>query len=252
MGNVQSSTISQAITLLNQSITNVIQTNTTNTSSFNNTRTTLTVILNGVKNCDFVANQSTKSSTTLNSLAQYQSLDSVKTLMKASLDQTVEALQKSQNEFLSTTFSKQKADIDIKDQLSNIIDNNVTNSNIVNIVSSASSIADGKYEIYNYDCSEKGSINLSQEAILNSFVSTVSDSIQKALMDNDQISNAVTKIQQQQEAENKGIGDAIMKALSGLGFAFAGVFLLVIAVVIVFKMTGSGGSKKSHGFSIRF
>ena len=113
-----------------------------------------------------------------------------------------------------------------------------------------SSINTGTYEFGSVDCTEGGSIDITQQGIVNSFTNAVSGVIQSALMENQQINAAITKLENDQKSKNTGIGDAILKALSGFGMVLIAIPLLIIAAIIVMKMMSGGKKPNKNNFKI--
>lgn len=239
MGSNQSSSVSQAVQVLNQNIMKVVQRNGTNTSSYTSGSNQLQIQIGNLENCTVNADQSITMDTVTQSLTQYTTDSSIKALMQSSLDDTVTSLQKSQNDFLATTFGNQTSNVNIQSQLKNILNTNLSQDNINSIISNTSAINTRQFTLNNCDNS---TINLGQNIVVRSFVSSVSDAIQQALTQDTQVNSAIEKLEAEQAAANKGIGDAIEKALSGLGMALIGGALLLIVVVIVAMYMMKGGS----------
>lgn len=243
MGSNQSSTVKQAIELLNKSLLSVIKTNSTNTSSYKNLSNIITLNFGTIENCNVNIVQNINATDTIKSLAQYNDTQSIKTLMTSALDQTVEALQKAQNSFLATAFNNQETDFEIKDTLNNIIDNSITDNNISTILSTIDTLNKGEINVKKYICTGNQTLTYTADTFVKSFADNVMSVMENLLMNNEQIQSAVTKLKQEQESKNTGIGEALAKILSSMWGLLLIIPIVIIAIVLLWKMVGGKSGK---------
>lgn len=236
MGANQSSSIRSVTDILNKNITNVLSEQTTNVSGRMSNVNRITVEIGKLKGCKFQAVQTIAGDQKIRAIASMQSAADLANVMKNALDKTVDSDQTSVNGFLSTAFSNQTDAQDIKTQLHNIVENNITSVNTSNIIAESNNLNKGVYKIGEAECTPgQGSIDISQDSIVAQYVESLGKLTGEVLSKDQRVASAVEKLSASQKSKNAGFSEFV-KSLTGPWMIL--ILGLLIAVFLFFKFGG--------------
>lgn len=241
MGANQSSDVNNCLNSLNESINTVITKQSQTTEAQNTIVQEINVQLGSIDNCDIIETQRIKANSSIQAIATFNSTSNIDTMMQASLSSALTSAQKSVNGFMSLAFSNQNSSASNNENITNIVKNNVTNDNKQSLISFATKLQAGNVQA---GSCLNGVIDVSQDAIVKTYVSAVSSTITAALLKNKEIAAAVAKTAVSQSSHNEGIA-SFFKAW---GMVMIGVVIAIILLIILLpKLLGGGSSSQPPG-----
>lgn len=241
MGANQSSTVKTFVSSLNENITNEVNNQIQTTEVTNSTIQQVNVQLASIDNCDIIVKQKVVADDRIKAIATFKDTTTVSNKMQAALDSAVKAQQTSVNGFLSLAFANQNSKVNTNESLQNIFMTNITNNNIQALVDFATNLQQGNVQA---GSCLNGVIDVSQDAVVNSYVSMMSTTITNALLKNQQIAKEVAKTSVSQSSHNEGIA-SFFKAW---GMVMIGVVIAIILLIILLpKLLGGGSSSQPPG-----
>lgn len=272
------------LSVLNKSVTNILKTSSNvSTSTIQGTQTArIEVDAGGVMKCTsgsgIIQNQ-TGSMSVVTKVTD-ESTNQMKNLLLTELDQDMQILQDVTKELGGGSVAGEEEVINesnLKNELKNIIENNVTTENLNDIINSIVFDQDGTIHIKGY---YEGPCNIDQTQLIELQATTILSNIQKAMTESEVVTKAITKIKQEQKVELKGLADlvdSVGEAVSSMINAAFGPIIIIGIVVVVFLLgggtlatssdtqmvkgpdgalrpvsTGGGGKKKLFGFLFIF
>jgi hypothetical protein len=229
MGSNQSSTVKQTTEILNKSITNIVNKNTVSASA-KNTNTNSFEIITGprsdIQNCSLKLGQKINASQQLKVMAKVSSTNELKTMLKSAVDNATSQNNSATNGFLSTAFNNQKSNTEINNILKNEIENNITNDNLTECNGIIDNINNGRLEINGkWDCGTQGPIVVNQELVSAQVVECFANAAQEAIMQNQNIADAVNKSSQENISKNAGAAELVS--------AFLGPYAMIIIAIVI-------------------
>jgi hypothetical protein len=247
MGASQSSSVTQVNDILNESITEIVNQNTTSASA-RNTNVNSFTLKNGptgkIINCNFNLGQKINATQAVKVMAKITSTQELANTLNSAVDTAMEKNQESVNGFLSTAFTNQESTTDIKNILKNTIQNNITNTNLTECNAILDNANNGLIENDGLiDCSEGGQINNPQEIISDQLVMCFSEALTEALLKNENISKAKTTLEESQTSKNTGLDGVISAIFSMWGIIGIVVIVVVIGVILYFANTAKAVAK---------
>ena len=237
MGGNQSSDIKSITSILSQQTTNIMTKNGQNASSDLKVVQSIKVSVGGnLINCGFNTTQTINATQTLLSVVTLQSSSDITATMTAAVQNTMASSQSAIQSFLATAFSNQQSSQDIENRMSQIITNNVSTSNITEILNRIDILQKGEFVFKgNIDCKGQD-MNLNQDSIVTQFTSMIVNATTDALMKDTTISDAVNKLTNDQSIVQKGVAEAI----TAFGLAIFLPLLIIGGVVVLPKLLDFG------------
>lgn len=250
MGNVESlSKITNSV--MNESVTNILQRNSVNIST--NIQSGQTAKFNVVgSNVECTDNQPLITQTLSANISMVdqvtsQTSNELKTLFQQAADSTSDQFQKVIQELGGGIGIEQSQQQNISNNIKNVIDTTVTQENLTDVARTVSVTQDGNVNIVgsNY----RGPCAVSQNLALSMQASAIIGMLMKNVAENQAITDIINTASQKQTAELKGlsdivasIGDAVAKiAISSM----APIIALAVGALIVLPVLGGGfGGKK--------
>ncbi len=248
MGSNQSSSLKQTTEVLNKSVTNVVNRNIVKAGAANsniNSFEFTTGPRSDVKNCSINIGQKINASQKVKVMSQVQSLTELKSMLKSAVDNAASQSNESTSGFLATAFGNQKSDTEITNILKNEIEQNITTENLTECNGLIDNINKGKLEFNGkWDCGQQGQIKIDQDLVSNQVVECFSDALQQAIMQNENIADAVNKATQEQKSKQGGIAEAISAVMGPYAMIIIAIVIaMVIAIPLLLFAFKSGGGK---------
>jgi hypothetical protein len=238
MGSNQSSTMTSITNILLEETVNVMTKNSQSASSDLKLVQTINVEFRGnLKNCGMNSTQSINATQDLKAVVSLQTTSDIQATMSAAIQNTMASAQASVQSFLATAFANQQSKQTIENTIKEAITTNVTTENITAIMATINALQKGTFIYWaNVDCGHD-QLNITQTMIINQVASMIVESATSAMLKVSQISDAVTKIENDQKSTQKGIAEAI----SAFGLAILLPLLIIGGVLMLPKLLSSGG-----------
>jgi hypothetical protein len=248
MGANQSSSVSSAVSVLQKSITNVVNTQSQSTSAQQSNVSNLSVKMVGasIKNCTFNFSQSIVADQRIKAVSTFNSQAALSNIINSAIGNAIAQNNSSVNGFLSTAFSNQNQQVNMTTTIQNIVENNINQQNLQNILAFVNNLNNNSVDLSysTWDCSKQRTngvaLDSSQSMVVSQFVDSLTGLITEALMQNQQIASAVTKVSQVNTSRNTGVSELIT--------ALTGPFAIIVIGAIAFFLLG-GGKIVSGGIS---
>lgn len=243
MGSNQSSQIKQTTEILNKSVSNVVNTNIVRAGASNSNVNSFEFINEGkVTNCNLRIGQNIKAAQKVKVMARVSNLTDMKTMLKAAVDNSTSQNNEATSGFLSTAFSNQKSDTEINSILKNEIENNITNENLTECNSIIDNINKGVYlNKGEFDCGKTGGeIKIDQGVLSEQVVECFSTALQEAVMQNQNIADAVNKAEQVQKAKQGGVAEAISAVMGPYAMIVIAIVMVVAIPLLIFAFKSGG------------
>lgn len=228
-----------ANSILNESVTNILQRNEANsTFSIQAGQSANLVIKNSTVNCTdnpstpLIQQTMTGEITIATSITQ-QSTSDIKTLFDNASDSNSEQFQKVLSETLGGIGTTTEQNTDISNAIKNVIKTNVTQENLTSIVQNFSFNQAGNVEIINTQYT--GPCSFNQNLALHLQASSIIGNVVSAIANNQTVNEVVSKVTQKQEVELKGLADIVRS----VGDAVSSVFASLTAPMIIAIIAGA-------------
>jgi len=249
MGANQSAQLKQTTEVLNKSVTNIVNTNTTkaNATQSNTNRYSIELGEGSELNCKEInLNQKIQSDQKLKVQAKISNVSDLKTMLKSAVDNATQQNNASANGFLTTAFNNQKSNTEINNILKNEIENNITTENLTECNAVIDNLNEGKLTLKKNAKINCDVFRSPQEIATNQLVECYADAIQQALMQNENIASAVNKSTQSNKSENKGAAELVNAVMGPYAMIIIAVIVaLVIFIPLIIFAFKSGGSSES-------
>jgi len=244
MGSSQSTNIKNTMDIVNQNMTSIMNSNKNNTTQIATAENEF-IINNAGGNfsCEEInLGQRITADVKLGGFANSVNSADVANAMKSAVEQAAKSSQESVQSFLSTTFGKQKTNVETQAQLKNIVEQSITNETFNECVQNFKGLNKGVINnTGNFVCKK---LNAPQDIAIDMLAQCSTDALAETLLKNDQIAQGVQKSEAEQVVENKGIGEAISGILSGYGMILIGVALVILVVIgVIIYIVSKGGGK---------
>lgn len=176
----------------------------------------------------------------------------IKNAMESDLDTKLEQFQSTSAEMGSTlgSYINQENETSIKNEITNIIESNVTTEKVNEILNQVQFNQDGSIEIAGY---YEGPCTIDQTQTINFQAANIISNLAKAISDNETISSAITDVKQSQELELTGLATlvtSIGEAIADVATAAMGPLIIIAVAGLIFLMMGgklagsaTGGAK---------
>jgi hypothetical protein len=256
--------------VLNQTVTNILQRNETNITTFVSADQNVKILIGPQADVECtdsgnLVTQSITGNVVITDSVTTNTAGALQNLFQSSFAIDGEVAQKMKSELGGSflTFTDTEQEVNLSSAVKNIITNNVTQENINDIIrqftfnQGATITILGKF---------KGPCAVSQNIVLSIQASAIVDNITKSIITNEVVNDLVTKIAASQAVEIQGLstivdsfGKAIAGIISAVSLSFAIPF--VIVGIVIFIMIGgvskigksdSKGSKWGRGVLIGF
>lgn len=248
MGSNQSSQLKQTTEILNKSVTNVVNTNIVKANAANSNVNSYEFINEGdIKNCSYRLGQKINASQKVKVMTKVSNLTDMKTMLKSAVDNATSQNNEATSGFLSTAFNNQKSNTEINNILKNEIENNITTENLTECNGVIDNLNKGIYvNKGKWDCGQQGEIRIDQDIVSNQVVECFSEALQQALMQNENIADAVNKSTQSNTSKIGGISEAISAVLGPYAMIIIAIIIaMVIAIpLLLFAFKSGGGELK--------
>jgi hypothetical protein len=263
MGANTSSTSSLANSILNESVTNILQRNETNsTFSVQAGQSVNFVIKNSTVTCTDspttpLIQQTMTGEITIATSVTQQATSDIKTLFNNVADANSSQFQKLISETLGGIGTTTEQNTLISNAAKNVINTSVTQENLTSIVQNFSFTQSGNVEIS--DTTYSGPCSFNQNLALHLQASSIIGNIMQAIATNETVNELVAVSSQTQEVQLKGlsdiissIGNAVSSILTSLSAPFiiaviAGAILLLAGVPITIGSLSGGVEKDKDG-----
>lgn len=230
MGNRQSNeSIKKSVTdIINRNIYNSFTKNVNEQNQTCSGRQDIEFI-NGEKgeivNCDTILIQTLGLDCKAQAYFKSQNENKLTSQIKNSLDQSFTSDQKNENpSFTLVPWSDQSSadTMEIQNYIKNVVERNLTTENLNKCLSIAQGAQKGKFVNQGkIDCSEKGSVGITQEMIVKQYAQCSSDIVNKAIVTDSFINDVVTKAATTQSNVTSGYG------------AIIGIIVIAIIIFII-------------------
>jgi hypothetical protein len=249
MGNIQSSTMKSVVDAVNQTTTNVKNTSITDGKSTTLNRNTLSFEVGdkgtlNLNNCPLNIAQKITTDQNLKVLAKFSSATDLQNTLKSIVDQASSGSQKAVNDFLSLGVNAQTSKQDLITNIKNSITNNITNENVTKCNAILDNLNDGKIVVNGTINCKDGKFDIDQSIISNQQVDCISESLFNAALKNQAINDIVQKAENQQSAENKGLGSFLQGIWLYIVIALGAVLLIGVIALVIFFIIRSSSNKK--------
>ena len=225
MGSSQSSQLQTINTLLNQSVTKIVNKTKASANAINTNTNTFTLQIGpgAIVNCanlnlaqSIIASQQVTLNVTI------QDTTDLTNILTGAANDVLSQNNSAVNSFLTTAFSNQSSSTDAQTTIDNLIQTNITNTDVSNcnaILTNANNgtiIVNGKL-----DCTN---LNNPQAIISDQFVQAIVNAGISAILNNSAIANAVTNANQSNSSTNNGIFSL---------FGSSSITYIIIAIIII-------------------
>ncbi len=260
MGSAQSSTIKQTISIVNESMTNLVSKNVTSgkATALNKNSVKLIMRKATVKYCTegIDITQKIDSKQAIKVMTQFTSLSDMKAQMTTALQNTVAQKNQSEQGAMATALSVQNNKSSIDQAIKNKVENNVTNENLTEINAFISNLNEGVLDmsesIIECDRSKGGKVVTVNQGIVNK---QLVDMLSKAAIGNtittDTDSTASAASTSDNTSKQQGMIDAFSNLLKG-PLVVIGIIVVILAILAyVFRGTISKVAEKKFAFGKR-
>ena len=233
---------------------NEITKNSQKISSAGEVSENIEIEVGGNLNCGLVINQTANTSTTSSGNLASSTASSLKNSLKSAMASQVDQSAKEAQGFLSTAYgNKSKTKTTVTDQINNILDNTITQTNLQNIVASSVDVESDKIVVKgDWTCPPSGSV-LNQDIVSSVAAQALMKQVSDAIDDNTVINNVVNKVEQAADQENTGpiqeFGKAISDALGKMMLPFlssGAVACVVCAGGVALLLSPAGQKAATH------
>ena len=256
MGPTQSSTIKACMDIVNKNMLSIVNSKQVNAGAYQYNKNSIDVKISGSIDCpEVVLSQTINGTQNIKVFSKFESTNDLAQTVKQALDQSFKSDQKAINDFLSVGFQSQKNDTELLTSIKNVIDTNIKNEDITSCNAIQDNLNLQKLDITgNIKCDL---LKIPQDLVATQQAECISQTAFGILMRSELISDAVTKVDNTQFAENKGITD-FLKNLIGPLIIIGIIIVLVIIAKNVFTKSpqpymgggyGAGYSSMSSGRS---
>lgn len=229
---------------------NEITTNSEKISSAGSVSENIDIEVGGNLNCGLMITQTANTSTTSSGKLMSNTASSLNASLKSAMASQVDQAASSAQGFLSTAFGdKVKTKATVTEQINNILDNTITQTNLQNIVASSVDVEKDKIVVKgDWTCPPAGSV-LNQDIVSSVTAQALMNQVSSAIDDNAVINNVVNKVKQAASQEDTGpiqeVGKAISDAMGKmiLPFLSSGAVACVVCAGGVALLLSPAGQK---------
>ena len=244
MGNIQSNDVSTSVQLLNEAMTNLVNTNTTSASATTISAQSMKVKFIGgsVNNCTINIDQTANISQNTKVMSTFNETSDLVTALTTAATDKINQASGSDIGALALSLNCQENSISVKDSVTNLIKTNITNDNKTFLNDFLKSIQDldVSFTNENIDCGGK-SLTISQGMISHQISRLLTNMIvaDKVTGTSDASTDAETI--QSLKSKQEGLGSLIIMIVLIIG---AVIFFPVIAPLIMSKFAGNNKALK--------
>lgn len=251
MGNSQSDTIKMVTNSLSQSVQNIVSNTQVSSSTKVTTAQSIKFTADNLEGCtlDFrqqiAVNSKTIQTSSFNTKESIQSL--IDTSMKDAGSQNQDAI----NGALPTGVNNQSNSQEYIKNITDIVNNNISTTEITNLANNVTSLQQGTFNIGN--CT-KSTIDLDQNTVILVFSDQVATMITNVLSTSTDLISAITDATQKQTAANKGILDVLTDMLGQIGKMLIPLAVILVVGLIIYylykksqKNQGEAGGENEAG-----
>jgi len=250
MGNVQSSKSSKTIVndMINKntfnSFTKNVNSQNSNCSGFQDIQVNFgpgSVI----NNCDIISSQNLKLDCKVQGYFKNQNEQQLKTDLQNSLNNSLDSKQSNENpSFTLVPLSMQNSTdmMNVQNYIKNIVEKNLTTENLNSCVAIAKGVQNQTFNFMGtYTCGPNGSINFSQDMLIDQYAKCGSDIINKTINNDSYLNSLETKASSEQSNLTSGYGAVI--------FLIVVLVIALIVAYIIFKRSPAGMAQSASSAS---
>jgi len=262
MGNSQSSSLRSLYKSFNQNLTEIVNSASTaaNANQVNQNIINFKVGAGSTfNNCPPLASyQRIDASQTLRTISKFQNATELKTILSNAVNQTASNSQEAVNDFLSLGFNSNRNSTTLVQDITNIINTKINNSNALTCNVWVDNINTGNFELgenITYNCSAEANTNpkqFYQEIFSTQMADCISNTFINLLKADETINSAIQNIENKQKAENKGLSALFGSLLGPLIVIAVIIVLVIIAKTVLSKKSGGASASVGAGVSTSF
>lgn len=248
MGNSNSSTINNMVSVVNQATTDIVNRSVTsgNASSLN-IQTFKFTNTGNLKGCDFNYSGTINSDQKLTVSSVFNSASEVQNTLETMVDQIAESNQKAVADFLALAVNVNQSKQSLTSSIKNDIKTKITNENITNCQAFVQNLQKG--DIVNtgtWECGPSGKIEINQTILNKQIAECLSQTFFNTIASNTIVNDISQAATNDQSGETKG-PLAWLESLGKTGIIVAGVIggIILLIIVVVLLRWLFGGSQKN-------
>ena len=224
MGSGQSSISSQTNTLLNETLTNMVNSTTNKTHIQNTNNNSFSLSVGNLEGCDINLTQEIKSSQDVTVNIAVTNVSELQNQVQNALTNAVSNSNKSQQGFAATSLSVQNSEISINNAISNLVKTNISNAtlNALKVI-----LANANKAVIYIDNCKNSKIEVAQDMISSQIVNVISNSLVKNTQSTSAVNTVANTATSTNTSEQKGVSELVDSVGNILGGPFL-IFLLVI------------------------
>ena len=266
MGNSQSSSVQQTVSVVNQSMTTMVTKNTNKASATNRNANSFTIVVGGATllspasqwgpavisppgqlNCSVDISQSIKANQAVKLMAKFTSLADMKSQMTTSLQNSAASQSSSTQGSLAIAMNCQNNSQSINQSIKNIVDTKITNETLNAVNGFLDNANKGKLIVNGVlNCPPgKDKITINQSIVSDQLVTMLTSSLVGNTTSSTSESKAEAKTKQEQSSKQEGVFDGLSKLIDSIGMGFLGPIiacLLCVGVIAYFIFGRSSSS----------
>jgi hypothetical protein len=258
-GNTSKSSVQQVNEFFNQTTNSFVSENSNEVSAANLNTQTIKVTGSKFKNCVVDVTQEIEATTVSTGKMENKSIQDLSTALQNQAKTAIDNAATQGNGFFSTAIANStEAKTDLKNTVTNIIDNTMKSTNVQKVFADARNLQDLDFSHIDMECAPQYRIAGQNDLVINQKLKSavvakgVADNITQALSQVIVDNTADTTVKQKADQKNAGLDDLIGALTSGwamLVFAII-IILIILAMVgpkILAAMKGGGGNGGGNG-----
>jgi len=256
-GNTSKSSVQQVNEFFTQTTNSFVSENSNEVSAANLNTQTISVRGSKFKNCTIDISQEIEATTVSTGKMENKSIQDLSTALQNQAKTAIDNAATQENGFFSTAIANStEAKTDLKNKVTNIIDNTMKSTNIQKVFSDARNLQDLDFSHIDMECAPayriagQNDLEINQKLKSAVVAKGVADNLTQALSQVIVDNTADTTVTQKADQKNAGLDDLVSALTSGWAIlVFAIIMILIILAVVGPKILASmkGGNGNGNG-----
>ena len=254
-GNTSKSSVQQVNEFFNKTTNDFVSANSNEVSAANLNTQTISVARSKFKNCVVDITQTIQATTVSTGKMESKSIQDLTADLKNKAQAAIENAATQKNGFLNSSIANStSATTNLKNNVTNIIENTMKSTNVQKVFSDARNIQDLDFSSIDMECAPAYRIpnqpdlvinqNLKSEVVAKGIADILTKELSTVIADN----TSDLTLKQKSEQHNAGVDDVIKALTEGWGLLILGILLcLCMALLAVPLLMGGGGGGGSSG-----
>jgi len=247
MGNSQSQSVKQTLSVINSAVTNVTTDTKTSGNAITKQFNSYKVTAKGTKGCDILITQVNNSNQEIKVSSTVTNLNKLRSQLTSALQSKVKNESESTQGALAFGLNIQDTNQSIDQAISNYVTTNITSSTINSVSGYVSQLNNAELYLEDIDCTAGGKIEMSQSNVSKQIVSLIA----KSLTENSQATEIANRMEAESEAAQSSKQIGIIDSLTNLlgGGIFAAILMTLCPCITLICCCliccGGGGGSSS-------